>query len=214
MYRNLINIGLEHYLDSYFCNNNYIDDKCIENINNYVGTLEEAQKKILLEKFQNQRDLTRLNDMFYELWIAYVYHQNAFFQDEQGSVDMIDSGVSIEVKNINTTPEELDRIKDIKPGIINTGPFPREINIEERFKERFERHFIKAEKQLNNNGIIYLIWDTTLYNFDANKEKITRILNNLIKEKQSSNPNIKITHCYFGDLKRKVETQAFNKTIL
>lgn len=203
MYKNLIDIGLKEYLDSYFSNQTWIKDKCLENIDNYVGNLSETQKVILSKKFINQKDFTRANDSFYELWIAYVYHQNGQFQE--GSPDIIDNNINIEVKNINTTKEELKRVQNLIPYSVQTGPFPEETNLEERFKERFERHFGKAKGQIRSNGKVYLIWDTTLSGFSVNKEKVEKILNNLCSEKNIDYPNIEIIRIYFGDLKEKVE---------
>jgi hypothetical protein len=209
MYKNLINIGLEEYLNSYFFNETWIRDGCIENIDNYVGSLSEAQKKILSKKFTNQNDFTRANDLFYELLIAYTYHQNGQFQE--GSPDIIDDSINIEVKNINTIKEELERIQNLTPNSVRTGPLPEESNIEDRFKERFERHFKKAKSQINSKGKVYLIWDTTLSDFSENKEKIESILNNLCNEEMKKYPDIEIIHIFFGDLKKKVDSTVLEK---
>jgi hypothetical protein len=210
MYTNLVEIGLKEYLDNYFFNKTWIKDKCIENIDAYVSNLSESQKKILSKKFINQSDFIRANDSFYELWIAYVYHQNGQFQEE--SPDLIDNNINIEVKNINTTKEEIERIKKLVPNSRGANIFPQELNLKERFEERFERHFQKAKDQIKSDGKIYLIWDTTL-GFDMNKSEIEGILNDLCKEKSIDYPNIEIIHIYFGDLKEKVQNTQLTRKV-
>lgn len=202
MYKNLVEIGLKDFLNDYFCNQDWVMDKCIENIDAYVKIFDEDQKQILLNKFKNQKDFRRANDSFYELWIAYVFHQNGKFQIDYP--DIIENGENIEVKNINTTPEELDRIKTLQPNIINDSPFPEDLNLQERFNLRFERQINKALPQISHRGKIYLIWDTTIKGFSKNKEEITRILNNLCDDKKIIYPKVEIIHLYFGDLKERV----------
>lgn len=207
LYKNLVDIGLKEYLNSIFSNDEWFSVAYLEKLDIFVAKKDNLQKEILRRKFQPIKDHTSANDHFYELMIALVFHHNGLFQDSQSvisSPDLIDGGICIEVKNINAEPEEIERIKKIVPDTISHGPFPSDLNFKKRFTEKFSYRVDKGKKQINNDGIIYLIWDTAGKGSTKRKPEIDILLNKLSSEEMERNPGVKIITLNFADLRRMV----------
>lgn len=114
----------------------------------------------------------------------------------------------IEVKTIHSPKDEIIRISKSVPNVMyiynndtNSLPTDNESRIAEKFNFRIE----KATEQIGrNNGLIYVIWDTTLHGFTQNKTRFENILSDLVRKKINRNKNINIKCIYQGDLDEKV----------
>lgn len=204
MYQYLVEIGLKRYLDNYFFQERWIFEQYLENLNNFIASKSDEQKRVLRNKLSKITDHLSLNDHFHEIMVAYVFHPNGFFQDDGvvgGSSDIVDNGIYIEVKTINADPEEIERIKVLVPDS-SRNFLPKDLSYDERFRQKFEQRITKAKEQINGSGIIYLVWDSTLVKeWSKRKILIENLLSDLIQEGKFKLPNIKIKVFYFGDLR-------------
>jgi hypothetical protein len=204
MYENLVQIGLRNYLDKYYDSKEWFSETYIEVINTYVGLKTDIEKSILLKKFESITSHSEANDHFNELMIGAAYHPKGIFQKDNvtgGSPDLVDKGISIEVKTINAPPNEIERHKSTTPGVVYSGPFPEDVNFENRFTDKFNLRLEKARMQINNFGLVYIVWDSTIRGWSGRKDKIEKLLNRLASEHKTKYPNITIKHIFFGDLR-------------
>ncbi len=114
MYPHLIEIGLQKYLNNYFFNKEWLLEKHLENLDKFIASKDEKQRDILKGKFSKINEHVSLNDHFHEIMVAYIFHPKGIFQEDGflgGSPDIIDNGILIEIKTINPSPKELERIK-------------------------------------------------------------------------------------------------------
>jgi len=206
-YKNLIDIGLEDYLDTYFFGKEWVIEDYLEKLDKFVARKEENQKNILRKKFQSLTNHTIINDHLYELMIGVTFHPMGEFQDSSSdelSPDILDNGVSIEVKNINAEPSEIERIKKIIPDNISYGPFPSDSNFESRYRDKFSLRVTKAKRQVAGKGIIYIVWNTSLKGSTGRKPKIENLFKELIAEEKLQSPDIEIIAIDFQDLRELV----------
>ena len=210
MYKHLVEIGLENYLNEYFFNQSWLTESYLEKINKYVGCFTQEQKTILKKKYSKISDHRSANDHFYELMVGYVFHPNGFFLDDNisgGSPDIVDSNVKIEIKAINAPAAEIEREKTIVPDSVSYGPFPDDDCYESRFTEKFNFRVNKAKRQISDSGFIYIIWNSTLKGWSKRKPIIEALLDNLSKEAETKCPGIKIKTICFEDLRELVDSR-------
>jgi len=207
MYENLVKIGLKKYLDKYYSPRGWFSETYMEFVDTYVGLKSQEEQKILLKKFERIQNHHEVNDHFNELMIGTAYHPKGVFQEDNtqgGSPDLVDKGISIEVKSINAPPKEIERQKAILPGVVYSGPFPDDENFENRFTDKFHLRLAKARDQIGNSGLVYIVWDSTIQGWSERKDRIAEVLDKLISEHKKEYPEICIKHIYFGDLRELV----------
>ena len=108
--------------------------------------------------------------------MACAFHPNGLFQKEvykTKSVDLVDNGIQIEVKTINASPDEIERIKELKADSARYS-LPKDTEYESRINTKFKQRVKKAKKQIKNNGIVYIIWDSTLVTNWEDRKKQSR----------------------------------------
>lgn len=211
MYDNLVKIGLRNYLDKYYDSNEWQSEAYMEAVNTYIGLKSDNEKDILRKKFKRIKNHPEANEHFNELMIGLAYHPEGIFQEGNlagTSSDLIDKGVSIEVKTINAPPKEIERQKSMSPGIVYSGSFPDDENFENRFAEKFYLRLQKARKQIKKSGLVYIVWDSTTLGWSDRKNKIKEVLDKLVSEHKKEYPKITIKHIFFGDLRELVTTQT------
>ncbi len=206
MYQSLINIGLKKYLDDYFCNKKWHFEQYLENLNLFVAFKDDKQKKILKEKFSKKLNHLSINDHIHELMVACAFHPMGLFQNEttDKSFDLIDNRIQIEIKTINASPNEIERIKTLRLNSFGNSP-PEDTEYESRIRKKFKQRIDKAKEQLKNHGIVYLIWDSDFgIGWDDRKKEIAQLLKKLISEEKQFSPNLEIIAVYFEDLRTMV----------
>jgi hypothetical protein len=214
MYENLVKIGLKSYLDKYYDSKEWFSETYMEVVNTYVGSKTDIEKDILWKKFECITSHSEAGDHFNELLIGAAYHPEAIFQEDNvtgGSPDLVDKGISIEVKTINAPPKEIERQKTTTPGVTFSGSFPEDVNFEKRFTDKFNLRLEKARMQINNSGLVYIVWDSTIKGWSDRKNKIENLLNKLASGHKAEHLDITIKHIFFGDLREIVATRDTSK---
>jgi|GEM_PF-3035699 len=208
MYLNLVEIGLKCYLDSYFVDG-WTHDSFVISLNKFVGKKSSGQKRILKSKFSKKQKHLFTNDILHELMVACVFHPNADFLTEGNSKthDLLDGGIKIEVKTINASTEENDRIEAIVDGAIRNS-IPEDLDYKNRIKTKFNLRVDKAKEQIGT-GVIYIIWNSDLVKrWEERKREIEAFLSFLVSEQKKLLRNIEIRTIYFEDLKEKISSRA------
>ncbi len=205
-YTNLVNIGLRDYLNTYFFYKEWYRETYLERLDTFVACKSDEQKNILIKKFEHLTDHVIINDHLYELMIGAVFHPNGAFQNVTlgSSPDIIDQGVNIEIKNINSEPEEIERVKIMIPNTVSYGPFPSDSDFENRLRKKFLLRVDQGKKQIQNKGIIYIIWDTSLKGSTERIPKIEKLFRNLCVEEKKLSPDVTIVTFDFEKLRRLV----------
>ena len=200
MYQSLQSIGLKTYLDGYFFNGQYLHEKWLKRLDYFVSCLSEEQKVILKKKFQKNLPHLSKNDLLHELMVACAYYPQAQFNGASGA-DLINGEISIEVKTINASPTEVERIKNLIPDSTRTS-IPEDIDFEKRFENKFQVRARKAVEQLKHVGILVIVWDSDLVvGWEGRKKKIETLLNRLAENNKRSELNVEIKTVFFGDLR-------------
>ena len=207
MYDHLVEIGLKNYLDSYFFNQTWIVEDYLQKLDLYVSTLPVEQQKILRLKYSSNRDHLQQNDLLHELLVASVFHPNGSFIHEttsEKSADILDGSIRIEIKTINASPTEVERVKIMDPGTVRTM-VPRDDYYEDRIRRKFRLRIDKAVEQLSGSGLVYLVWDSDLTgNWSDRKERIEKLFTELVAAEENLHPNLIIKSIYFGDLRERL----------
>lgn len=207
LYKNLIDIGLKNYLNTYFFNKEWFEEIYLKKLDAFVAKKSKNQKDIIRSKFKSLTDHAIINDHLYELMIAIAYHPTGEFQDNPSSEfspDLIDNGVNIEVKNINAEPSEIERIKLIDPDGVSNGPFPDDANFEARFRKKFSLRVDKAKQQISNKGKVYIVWDTSLKGSTERIPRIEKLLKDLCEQEKHLSPDVEIVTLDFEKLRELI----------
>jgi len=207
MYQSLVKIGLKKYLNEYFFNKEWLSEEYLEKLNSFVALKSKEQQAILKNKFTKKLSHLSANDHLHELLIACAFHPNGLFQKEipdTSSSDIIDNGILVEIKTINASPDEIERIKALVPNSVRNS-LPKDNEYEARICQKFKQRIEKAREQVKDNGIVYIVWDSTfVINFRSRKTQIERLFERLILTEKKKSPNLKIQIVYFEDLREKV----------
>ncbi len=228
MYNYLKTIGLEKYLDEYFCNRTWKRESYLEKLDLFVSGKSEKQKVVLKDKFQINKTHRQLNDHVNEIKVACAYHPLAIFIKEDGelSPDLLDNSLKIEIKTINESGDEAERHENMEPDrgyfyfgrrLTEKEETDTKVNVSRSVENKCLYHLNKATKQIENSGRIYLIYDwDILFKQDQNSRIHAPLTKNDIKNilestsnnfcKNCSNVSIKIVST--EELKNDVENNS------
>ncbi|MFA6297384.1 MAG: hypothetical protein WC629_02370 [Candidatus Paceibacterota bacterium] len=213
MYQSLIKIGLEKYLKEYFFEKEWLFERYLENLDIFVSSKDCSQKDILKNKFKENLSHLSLNDHLNEVMVACAFYPKGLFQKESKGVkssDIVDCGVEIEIKTINADSNEIERIKVLKPNSMRDN-LPKDLGYELRICEKFKQRIEKAKKQIKNNGVVYIVWDSTLVvDWENRKNMIEILFKKLIELEESIYPDLTIKTIFFGDLREIIASQKRN----
>lgn len=209
MYQSLQSIGIKSYLDKYFFNRGYLQEHWLTKIDIFVGNLSDIQKSVLREKFKPNIIHLSANDLVHEIMIACAFYPGATFNPSSGA-DLMDNGHLIEVKTINASLDEIERITNLQPDLgqiqINNGDLTsRNDEFKKVFRRKFNSRFRKAAEQVNHKGVVYIVWDSDFVpGWENRKQKIRILLGELIEKKKLKEPRVDIKTIYFEDLRSAV----------
>ena len=188
MYKNLININLEEYLNKCCGSKTWHEESWLLKLDTFVGTLSKENLNTLRSKFsitknsqqtkeKHRQDTNKLN----EVMVACAYHPNARFipeVDGQQTPDLFDESLDlqIEVKSLNEGKDEEDRHDNQEPNkaeiYINKAISVSELEEKKKatatfFETKKCKYLIdNAISQLKGSGKIYLIYDYNLFSRD------------------------------------------------
>jgi len=210
MYKSLIQIGLEKYLNEYFFERDWLFEKYLENLDIFVSSKDDSQKCILKNKFKNNLSHSSLNDHLNELMVACAFYPKSLFQKESKGIkspDIVDFGVEIEIKTINSDPSEIERINVLKPNSMRSN-LPKDLEYELRICKKFKQRVEKAGEQIKGKGVVYIVWDSTLVpDWENRKNIIESLFEKFIELEKNIYPNLTIKTIFFGDLREVVASQ-------
>lgn len=169
----------------------------LQKIDILLNKSEINQREILKKNFQSIKQTGQLLDKLAELLVAYKFldQEPKFFDDNDGKPDIYlqKNNKYIEVKRINISDEEkgiMDYLKS-KPGQMLTRDISSKLlkqnKGEQALIKKAKEQIDKAMKQLNKEGIIYLVcsFDITGYikglDLDNFKNEIESYFNSLNK---------------------------------
>ena len=216
LYKSLIEIGLEDYLNQRGGGNIYQESHMLK-LNLFVENLSEDQKKVLKEKIGKKKKETHTqhNDMLHEISVACAFYDKVNFLQEtdEKTPDFCSNGIYVEVKTINNSDVERKRLDDLDKGpYCNVSPALNQDEVNKIKKEfiecvgkKFTDHINKAKEQLNSSGghiwIVYAIDSPPKFHEKINKE-IENKFDEIIKKMQSE--NFCIRYIRFESLREKI----------
>ncbi|MDO8594108.1 MAG: hypothetical protein Q7R93_01150 [bacterium] len=206
MYQSLQSIGLKSYLDKYFFSREYLQECWLTKIDIFVGNLSDVQKLVLRQKFKPNITHLSANDLVHEIMIACAFYPQAFFNPSSGA-DLMDNGHPIEVKTINASLAEIERILNLQPDsrrmqIKDDNSTSRNNAFKKVFRRKFNSRFKKAAEQVNHSGIVYMVWDSDFVpGWENRKWEIGTMLKGLAEKRKHTEPKVDIKTIYFEDLR-------------
>jgi hypothetical protein len=148
-----------------------------------LNKIEINQREILKKNFQSIKQTGQLLDKLVELLIAYKFldQEPKFFDDNDGSPDIYlqKNNKYIEVKRINMSDKEKKVMNCLKskPGQMFarniSSKLSKQSKGEQALTKKVKEQINKAIKQLNEKGIIYLVYflDSTSHIKSGNSRK-------------------------------------------
>ncbi|MEK7540696.1 MAG: hypothetical protein AAB529_00425 [Patescibacteria group bacterium] len=172
-YNSLIEIGLADYLMTRG-GGDIIEEKWMVNLGSYISNLTDKNKRILKNKIEKKKNETHSqhNDALHEISIAYAFYDSVNFLEENNNIstpDFCSNGIHVEVKTINNSNVEKNRLNDISKRrccMISNVWDESKIKIfmdlaANVMVKKFNYHIKTAIRQLNMNGghvwIVYTI---------------------------------------------------------
>ncbi len=217
MYTSLIEIGLEDYLKARG-GGKIIEEKWTINLDSFVSSLTDEQKKILRNKIFKKKNETHLqhNDLFHEIGIACAFYDNISFLEESNTIskpDFRSNNTSVEVKTINNSEEEQERLFTLNkgPNCVIQGIYKNERKSSvNAVVSKFKDHIEKAKKQLSETGghiwVVYAIDSPPGFDEDAAlKLEIENGFNTVMKDSLSEGITIRFIH--FVELRDKIQSK-------
>lgn len=200
MYPSLQSIGLKLYLDEYFFNEEHIQERWLTKLDAFVENLSDDQKLVLKEKFKSNLPHLSKNDLLHEIMVACAFYPQAKFNGGAGP-DLVDGNICIEIKTINTSPIEVERVKNLVPNSTRYS-IPKDGGFEKRIESKFDFRFKKAIKQINHDGTIIIVWDSDLVvRWESRKRKIETLLKTLVEREKPKESKVIVKTIFFGDLR-------------
>lgn len=218
LYSSLIELGLKDFLKTRG-HGKIIKEKWAINLDVLVSKFTEEQKEILKNKINKKKNETHAqhNDVFHELSIACAFYDNVNFLKENKCAltpDFCSGSASVEVKTINNSNEEKDRLSELNKGLYcehrkydeNFTKNFKKLSIQAIIK-KFNEHIQKAQQQLGEDGghiwVVYAPDSPPSFNED---EQLKLEIENKFKEIVKTVPEqYKISYIHFGDLRDKLE---------
>ena len=229
MYEHLNNIGLENYIKK-CCGGKTHEDSWLRGLDTFVGRIEKDSIEVLRLKFSKISNHSQITDTLNEVMVACIFHPLATFIKEgtYKTPDLYDKSrnVYVEIKSLNEGDDEKERHKsdsflDISRVLSETEKSIKKQKILENIYKKACDHFSKATCQLNNQGIIYLVYDYNLFFRDKtgtnNQPCFTNTQVKIVSQndvlaciRKATDDFIKIHPCisispvYFGELRNRI----------
>jgi len=187
-------------LDDYFFNQGFQHEIWLATLESFVKSLSNNQKLVLKSKFSNKLSNLSKNDLLHEIMVACAFYPKAIFNAD-GGADLIDDQNHIEIKTINASSVEIERIKVLVPNSQRPS-IPKDNQFQNRFENKFNLRFQKATQQVKHEGIIYIVWDSdNVVGWNSRKQEIEILLKRLVEKNKINEPKIIVKAIYFGDLR-------------
>lgn len=229
MYEHLNNIGLENYIKK-CCGGETHEDSWLSGLDTFVGRIEKNSIEVLQSKFSKISNHSQITDTLNEVMVASIFHPLASFIKEgaRKTPDLYDKSkkIYIEIKSLNEGDDEKERHKsdsfsDISSALSETDRNIKKQKILENIYKKACDHFSKATCQLNNRGIIYLVYDFNLFFRDKigtkNQPRFTNTQIKIVSQNDvlacvrkakddfiRVHPRISISPVYFGELRNRI----------
>lgn len=218
LYKSLIEIGLEDYLKARG-GGKIIQERWTVNLDFLVSKFTKEQKEILKNKINEKKNETHAqhNDIFHEISIACAFYSNVNFLSESKDTltpDFRFGSTNVEVKSINNSNEEKNRLSELDKGprcehkpIRNDENF---INSSvQAITKKFKEHIEKAKKQLGaDGGDIWVVYaHDSPPGFSQDERLKLEVENKLDEIIKTLSTEYKVRYIHFGKLRDELESK-------